>query len=174
MAEKRNQDKVDLKESSTYGQQDRENAADQSGDRATEELLDRLETITGGADDPPIFEGELGRKMDALDATTDEEVDALEVDLFQEDEIPDPTHGSGKIVDDVSEEDLERFTEVGPDAFDRGAISVVPGRENTSRTLRRHHPNTEIARSDAIVEGNLDEPMDETRIDPEVDEGTGA
>ena len=132
MAEKPRNYEVDLKESSTYGRDDQDTPAD-LGDAATEELLDRLETITGGADDPPIFEGELGRKMDELDAETDEEVDALEVDLLQEDEISNPNDGSGRIVDDVSEEDLARFTEVGPDAFDRGAISVVPGREDTSR-----------------------------------------
>ena len=172
MADEPKKSEVDLKESSTYNPDDRQTAADQ-GDTATEELLDRLEAITGGADDPPIFEGELGRKMDELEAETDEQIDALEVDLLQEDEIPEPARGSGRIVDDVSEEDLARFTEVGPDAFDRGAISVVPGREDTSRTLRRHHPDTDGAREDAIVEGNLDEPLDETRSDTDLDEDTG-
>jgi len=162
MAEKPRKDEVDLKESSIYGRDDQETAIDQ-GDTATEEQLDRLEAITGGADDPPIFEGELGREMDELDAETDEEVDALEVDLLQDDELANPSDGSGRIVDDVSEEDLARFTEVGPDAFDRGAISVAPGRENTSRTLSRHYRKVESAEEDAIVEDNLDEPMDETR-----------
>jgi hypothetical protein len=172
MAEKPNESKVDLKESSTYNRDNRQTAADQ-GDAATDELLDRLEAITGGADDPPIFEGELGHKLDELEAETDEQIDALEVDLLQEDEIPEPARGSGKIVDDVSEENLTRFTEVGPDAFDRGATSVVPGRENTSRTLRSHHPDTQSAQDDAIVEGNLDEPLDETRGDTDLDEDTG-
>ncbi len=166
MAEKPRKDEVDLKESSIYGRDDQEPAADQ-GDTATEEQVDRLEAITGGADDPPIFEGELGREMDELDAETDEEIDALEVDLLQEDEMANPGDGSGRIVDDVSEEDLARFTEVGPDAFDRGAISVVPGRENTSRTLSRHYRDVENAEEDAIVEDNLDEPIDQTRLDAE-------
>jgi hypothetical protein len=172
MADKSQENKVDLKESSTYNHDDRQTAADQC-DTATDELLDRLEAITGGADDPPIFEGELGHKMDELGAETDEQIDALEVDLLQKDEIPEPARGSGKIVDDVSEENLARFTEVGPDSFERGAISVVPGRENTSGTLRKHHPDTESAREDAIVEGNLDEPKDETRGDADLDEDTG-
>ena len=55
---------------------------------------------------------------------------------------------------------------------DIGVVSVEPGRDDTSRILRRHHPNTTIAGSEAIVEGNLDEPMDETITERKVDEGT--
>lgn len=149
-------------------------AAVRNDDIATKATLDRLEKITGEVDEPALFEGELRREMDELDAETDEEVDALEMDLLQEDEMANPGDGSGRIVDDVSEEDLARFTEVGPDAPDRGAISVAPGRDDTSKTLRRHYLNTEIARADAVVEDNLDEPMDEIEVDREPDEGTGA
>jgi hypothetical protein len=36
---------------------------------ATADRLDRLEAITGGADEePPVVEGKLGRQFDALDA----------------------------------------------------------------------------------------------------------
>jgi hypothetical protein len=49
---------------------------------------------------------------------------------------------------------------------------VVPGRDDTSETLRRHHPNTDVARADAVVEGNLDEPRDEEVGERMVDEGT--
>jgi hypothetical protein len=38
--------------------------------------------------------------------------------------------------------------------------------------VRKHHPNTTIAGSDAVVEGNLDEPMDESIVERKVDEGT--
>ncbi len=53
-----------------------------------------------------------------------------------------------------------------------GAESVEPGRDDTSSVLRRHYPDSAIARSEAVVEGNLDEPMDETKTEPRVDERT--
>jgi N utilization substance protein A len=68
-------------------------------------------------------------------------------------------------VDDSAEEEIARFTEADPAMDDRGAVSVVPGRDDTSSVLRRHHPNSSLADSDAVVEGNLDEPMDETNED---------
>ena len=49
-----------------------------SGDYATEADLDRLETITGGADEPALYRGKLGRQVEAQDASTAEEIDALE------------------------------------------------------------------------------------------------
>jgi hypothetical protein len=139
----------------------------------TKEIIKRVEALTGDIDLPALFGGELGRKIDELDATTDEEIDALQVDLLQERDLPEPSRGSGRIVDDLSEENLAGFTEVGPDASIRGARSVVPGREDTSETLRRHHPYIENVPEDAIVEANLDEPMDEIR-DAEFDEDSDA
>lgn len=114
------------------------------------------------------------REVRKLNATTDEEVDALRVDLFQEDERPNARDGSGRVVDDLAEAKVAEFTEVGPRADDRGAESLEPGRDDTSRTLRRHHPNTSIARAEDVVEGNLDEPREETRAERKVDEGTAA
>jgi len=39
--------------------------------------------------------------------------------------------------------------------------------------LAGHHPDTEIARAEAVVEGNVDEARDERREDVKVDEGAG-
>jgi hypothetical protein len=45
---------------------------------------------------------------------------------------------------------------------DRGGESVAPGREDTSAALRRHRPYSEAGDdSDAIMEGNIDAPLDE-------------
>jgi transcription termination/antitermination protein NusA len=173
MANQKEGTHVDLKESSVYGgDKPASEAANRSEDFATDTALDRLELITGGADEPVLAEGDLGKKLDELDATTEEEVDALKVNLLQDDERPNEQDGSGLIVDDTAEETLARFTEADPMQADLGAISVEPGREDTSEVLRRHHPNTSVARSEAVVEGNLDEPMDETIDESKVDEGT--
>ena len=160
---------VDLSESSVYTDNNSAPDPSRSDDFATDTAIDRLEILTGGADEPNIPEGELGQKFDELDATTEEELDALEVNLLQEDERPNSRDGSGLIVDDVAEERVARFTESDPMQSNLGAISVVPGRDDTSATLRRHHPDTASANSDAIVEGNLDEPLNETRT---VERGT--
>lgn len=118
--------------------------------------------------------GKLGHELRKLNATTEEQVDALKVDLFQEDEQPSARDGSGLVVDEIAEAEVARFTEVGPLQEDRGAESLVPGRENTSSILRRHHPNTEVARAQDVVEGNLDEPQDEKLMERKVDEGRAA
>ena len=145
-------------------------------DVATEAILERLEAIAGGAeeDDPRLAAGTLGRQIDQLQATTEEEVDALRVNLTQDGVPPDPSRGSGHVVDDTAEEELARFTEVGPMQPVQGAATVEPGRDDTSRTLRRHHPNTAVARAQDVVEGNLDEPRDEAIMERKVDEGTAA
>lgn len=150
------------------------NLPEQSGknDDANEDAgLDRLRALTKNEpEDPRMMEREIFK----LDASTEEEVDALRVNLLQDDGRPQSRDGSGRVVDEVAEESLARFTEAGPMADDRGAESVVPGREDTSRVLRRHHPNSGIARSEDVVEGNLDEPRDESRVERKVDEGTAA
>jgi len=161
---------VDLKESSVWGPE----SGDAADNDAMEADLDRLESVTGGADDPVIAEGELGDQFDALDAGTDEEIDALEVNLFQDDELSNARDGSGIIVDDVAEERIGKLTETGPWEDAQGTASVSPGRDDTSSTLRRHHSNTEVSRTEDIVEGNMDEPRDEIKSDAMADEGTGA
>jgi hypothetical protein len=145
-------------------------------DIATEATLERLEAIAGGADedDPRLLDSNVGPKFDALQAETEEEVDALRVNLVQDGGTSYGTDTSGKIVDDTAEEELARFTEVGPMQPDQGVVTVEPGRDDTSRVIRRHHPNTTIARAEAVVEGNLDEPRNEEIMERKVDEGTAA
>jgi len=163
---------VDLSESSVYGNAQTELDSD---DVASEDRLARLEAITGGGDeDPPVFEGEMAQQFDELDAETEEELDALQVNLTQDDDPFSGRDGSGRVNDDVAEEQIAAFTEVGPMADDRGGVSVTPGREDTSRALRSHHPQAEMDGSDAVVEGNIDEPLDEDDSDRKVEEGTAA
>lgn len=118
--------------------------------------------------------GHLRHELRKLEASTEEEVDALKLDLVQEDERPSARDGSGRVVDEIAEAEVAKFTETGPMQEDRGAESLVPGSDNTSNALRRHHPNTEVARAEDVVEGNLDEPRDESRVERKVDEGTAA
>lgn len=135
--------------------------------------VERVEILASGAERiDDIDEDDVSEQLSGLAATTEEEVDALKVNLQQNDEPPSSSDSSGRIVDDTAEERIARFTEADPMQGDLGVVSVEPGRDDTSRILRRHHPNTTIAGSEAIVEGNLDEPMDETIIDRKVDEGT--
>jgi N utilization substance protein A len=145
------------------------------GDVASEETLDRLEQITGGSEQPKVYRGNMARETAKLNASTEEEVDALRVNLTQDSQSMNNTrYGTGVIADDVAREQIAGVTEVGPELDDKGVNSVVPGRENTSARLRRHHPDTALARSENVVEGNLDEPRDELRTDRKVDEGTAA
>lgn len=169
MADNFDKQSVDLRESSVHGK-------DSGNDVATDAALDRLESITGGADDPVSFEDEeMERQAEVLDASTEEELDALEVNLTQDDQdMRNTSYGTGLIEDDVAEERLAGFTEVGPDLAGRGAVPAVPGRDDTSHVIRLRHPNGEIARAEDVVEGNLDEPRDEELGDREVDEGTAA
>lgn len=63
---------------------------------------------------------------------------------------------------------------MGPMQPDQGVVTVEPGRDDTSQVLRRHHPNTGIARAQDVIEGNLDEPRDEEVMERKADEGTAA
>lgn len=121
-----------------------------------------------------MVEGDLARQVAALNASTDEEVDALRVNLVQDQRGHDTRNGTGKIVDELARERMAGMTETGPELDDKGVVSVVPGRDNPSGILRRHHPNMEIARSQDLGEGNMDEPRDESRMERKVDEGTAA
>ena len=180
---------VDLSESSVYGKEEAAPASRTTIDTADEATIQRLEDMVGGAmtvveapeeatedtDDTAALsrDPELKRLSDQADAETEEEIDALQLNLTQEDERPNTRDGSGRIADELAEERLAEVTEVGPLLDAEGAESLVPGRDNTSAVLARHHPNTEIARAEAVVEGNLDEPRDERREDVKVDEGAG-
>jgi transcription termination/antitermination protein NusA len=105
------------------------------------------------------------------DAQANEEIDALTLDQEGEREAPDERDGSGRISDDVARMRMEELTESGPDLDDIGGVSETPGREDTSEILASHNPNYEIARSEAVDDGNVEEPSDETRQDAKVDEG---
>ena len=148
--------------------------ADDIADAAT---IERLEGIAGGLDedDPRLFlDPSLSHEVDTLDATTEEEIDALRVDLVQDGGESHTADTSGRVVDEAAEEEIARFTEVGPMQRDQGVVSVEAGRQDTSQRLRRHHPNSGIARAQDVVEGNLDEPRDEEVMERKVDEGTAA
>jgi N utilization substance protein A len=105
------------------------------------------------------------------DAQANEEIDALTLDQEGEREAPDDVDGSGRISDDVARMRMEELTESGPDLDDIGGISETPGREDTSEILASHTPNYEIARSETVDEGNVEEASQETRQDAKVDEG---
>ena len=170
---------VDLSESSIYGSEPEPTPAFSAEDIATQSTIDRLEDLTGAAhdeaelEDSGLYEGSMAAEADKLDASTEEEIDALNVDLYQTDARANSRDGSGRIVDAVAEEQLAEYTEVGPDLDGEGAESVSFGNDDTSATLRRHHPNTDIARADAVVEGNITRP-EESRTDQKTDEGPGA
>jgi N utilization substance protein A len=105
------------------------------------------------------------------DAQAAEEIDALTLDETGEREIPNERDGSGRISDDVARVRMEELTESGRDLDDIGAISEAPGREDTSEVLASHVPNYEIARSETVDEGNVEEASQESRQDSKVDEG---
>jgi N utilization substance protein A len=158
---------VDLSESSVYGKED---AAPVDG--ASETELDRLETLTGGAE--PEVEpsaGATAEELNQADAEAAEEVDALTVNLYGGEDLPDAQDGSGRVVDDTAEERMAELTETGPMLDGDGAESLTPGRDDTSAVLREHHPNTDIARSEVVGEGNVEETKDERKEDAKVDEG---
>ncbi len=115
---------------------------------------------------------ELVAKARAIeDAQVEEEIDALTLDQEGEREAPDTEDGSGRISDDIARMRLEELTESGPDLDDIGGVSEAPGREDTSKTLASHVPNYEIARSETVDEGNVEEASQESRQDSKVDEG---
>jgi hypothetical protein len=142
---------------------------------ASEDALDRLEHITGGAEQPKAWSGDLARETAKLNASTEEEVDALRVNLTQDGQSMDnPRYGTGIIADDLARDQMAGATEAGPELDDKGVNVVVPGREDTSARLRRRHPDSGIGRAQDVVEGNLEEPREEARTDRKVDEGTAA
>lgn len=132
-------------------------------DAVTENQIDRLEAITGDDEDEsqPISD-DLQPQFNSFYASTQEELDALQVNLVQDSGPGDSRDGSGRVADDIAEEEIAKFTEVGPAVNDRGAKSVEPGRQDTSEALRRLRPVSQGGNdSDAIVEGNIDQPLDE-------------
>ncbi len=165
--------KVDLSESSVWGKDDDESVNESAEELAADAAMDRAKSLRRGADEEAVlFEGRTGEEEDALDASTEEEIDALKVNLMQDDAPANARDGSGRVVDDVAEEQIAEFTEVGADLSDEGVLQVTPGRDDTSEVLRRHHPNTEVGRADAVVEGNVEDVRSERLDERHVDEGT--
>src|SRR6202522_4384694 len=127
----------------------------------------------------PAAEGVVGKsneeeveKARAIeDAQVAEEIDALTLDQEGEREAPDDQDGSGRISDDVARMRMEELTESGPDLDDIGGGSETPRREETSEIHARHHPRSEVARSETVEEGSVEQPSQETRQDAKVDEG---
>ena len=110
----------------------------------------------------PFVEGKLGRQFDALDAEHRRRAGCTEAGSGQDGEPFDAGDGSGRVDDDVAEEQIAAFTEVGPGRTIAAAESVAPGRDDTSAVLLRHHQRSEADDdSDAILEGNIDPPLDE-------------
>ncbi len=102
------------------------------------------------------------------DVQAEEEIEALEQDLTQAGEERPSEDGSGLIRDELAEERLAEVTETGEALEDEGAESLDPGREDTSEVLAKHHPHAD---SDAVLEGNTDEPKDEAVESEKVEEG---
>jgi len=116
-------------------------------------------------------EEEIEKARAIEEAQSAEEIDALTLDQEGEQDAPDTLDGSGLISDDVARVRMEELTESGRDLDEVGAESETPGREDTSEVLASHVPNYEIARSETVDEGNVEEASQETRQDPKVDEG---
>jgi hypothetical protein len=161
MAKQREDTHVNLNESSVYAADEAAPASSRPSDFATDAELDRLEVITGGADQPALYEGALGQELDALDASTEEELDALRVNLFQDSAPARARDGSGRVNDELAEERIAKLTEVGPLDSNIGAVSLEPGRDDTSAILQRHERNAKSPDFEAMAEGDLDQPMDE-------------
>jgi N utilization substance protein A len=110
----------------------------------------------------------------AEEALAAEEVDALKQDLTQAGEEPASADGTGRVSDEVAAERIAELTETGPELDTEGAEALVPGREDTSAVLAEHETNPEVARDEAVVEGNVEEVREEEAGEKKVDEGTGA
>ncbi|MGC1297343.1 MAG: transcription termination factor NusA [Alloacidobacterium sp.] len=126
-----------------------------------------------GEERPEPATPSLAEAAHIADVQAEEEIEALEQNLTQAGEDRPSEDGSGLISDELAEERLAEVTETGEALEDEGAGSLDPGREDTSEVLAEHHPHAD---SDAVGEGNLDEPRNETVENEEdghkkVDEG---
>jgi N utilization substance protein A len=124
-----------------------------------------------GEEHPATESAGLAEAAHIADVQAAEEIDALEQDLTQAGEERPSEDGSGLISDELAEERLAEVTEEGPALADEGAEALDPGREDTSEILAEHHPNTELARAETILEGNVDETKEEEIGEHKVDEG---
>ncbi|MGA8531370.1 MAG: helix-hairpin-helix domain-containing protein, partial [Acidobacteriaceae bacterium] len=118
-------------------------------------------------------ETDIAAAQRAEEASSEEEIEALEQDLTQSGEEPVSADGSGLINDEVAEERLAEVTETGPALDEEGAESLVPGREDVSERLAENETDPEVASDEAVNEGNVEEVREEELGEKEVDEGTG-
>jgi N utilization substance protein A len=105
-----------------------------SAGELTEAEEDRLES------DP-----ELSAAADRERASSEEEEDALRLDNEENSEvIPDNRDGSGRIVDEIAAQRMEKLTESGEDVGEFGVEILEPGRDDTSAALRRNRPKADL------------------------------
>ncbi len=115
-----------------------------------------------------IEEAQNAEELDALTLNQEGEQDAPDTDTQNGTDTQD---GTGLISDDVARLRMEELTESGEDVGDIGVTPETPGREETSEVLASHKPNYDLARSETVVEGNVEEASEEARQDAKVDEG---
>jgi transcription termination/antitermination protein NusA len=118
-------------------------------------------------------ETDIAAVQHAQEASLDEEIEALEQDLTQSGEERASADGSGNISDEVAAERIEELAETGPALDTEGAEALVPGREDVSERLAENETNPEVARDEAVLEGNVEEVREEELGEKKVDEGTG-
>src|SRR5579859_1166103 len=108
------------------------------GDIATAGAPARLNATTSGAsrDGLCLLDRNPDAQFDELQAATDEEIDALRVNLVQDGIASRTADTAGHVVDDIAEEELARFTEAEPVQAGHGVASAEPGRDDTRRALR--------------------------------------
>jgi len=92
----------------------------------------------------------------AAEASLAEEEDALKLDLTQEGEEPVSEDGSGRIDDEVAEEQIEEVIESGPGDEDDGAEPLAPGYQDTSGKLEE----TAVTEGDVAETAELQEESD--------------
>jgi transcription termination/antitermination protein NusA len=101
------------------------------------------------------------RKLE--EASSDEEIAALEQNLEQAGEESASAEGSGRIRDEIAQERVEELTEEGPALDEEGAESLAPGADDTSELLAERETQLDVASVDAVVEDNVEEVRDEER-----------
>ncbi len=101
--------------------------------------------LTEAEEDRLDSDPELSAAADRERASSEEEEDALRLDNEENSEvIPDNRDGSGRIVDDIARQRMEKLTESGEDVGEFGVEILEPGRDDTSATLRRNRPKADV------------------------------
>jgi transcription termination/antitermination protein NusA len=109
-----------------------------------------------GEERPTPVASEAAAEKAASDASLSEEEDALKLDLTQEGEEAQTKDGSGRISDEVAEEQIEEVTESSAAIEDEGAESLAPGHQDTSEKLEE----TAVTEEDLAETAELGEESD--------------